>query len=228
MARLRRHAEEVGERREAHPAGSLTEQAPCEPHRVHDGRRDPPTGEPLDLDVEKREVEPRVVRDDRRVAREGEQPPYRELRPRSAAERLGPDPRQRGDGSGKGDAGVDQGLERVGELERADPLRADLADPRRSRREPGRLEIDDDEVRVLEQEVRARRRGQPDRGATPRESRVARDDVVEERPREGRRGAREREEGARRLVGGHRPAPRLDELDEPVGGVEGQLHAVGW
>ena len=40
------------------------------------------------------------------------------------------------------------------------------------------------------------------------------------------RRAREREEDARRLVRGHRPAPGLDQLDEPVGGVERELHAA--
>ena len=114
------------------------------------------------------------------------------------------------------------------ELEATDALRADLADPRRARREPGRLEVDDDEVRVLEEDVRPGRRSQADRPSPPREPRVTRDDVVEERPRERGRSAGEREEDARRLVRGHRPAPGLDELDEAVGSVERELHAAGW
>ena len=66
--------------------------------------------------------------------------------------------------------------------------------------------------------------GEPDRGAAPREPRVARDDVVEQRAGDRRRGRREREERAGRLAGRHRPASRLDELDEAVGAVEGELH----
>ena len=66
----------------------------------------------------------------------------------------------------------------------------------------------------------------PTDGAAPGEARVARDDVLQQRAGEGGRGAREGEEAARRLVGRNRPAPRLDELDEAVGGVEGELHAL--
>ncbi len=65
---------------------------------------------------------------------------------------------QRGDGGWQGDARVDERLECVLELERANALGADLADPRRAGREARRLEVDDDEVRVLEEDVRARRR----------------------------------------------------------------------
>ena len=81
---------------------------------------------------------------------------------------------------------------------------------------------------VLEEDVRAGRRGEPDRGAAPRETRVARDDVVEERPGERRRRAREGEERPRRLLGGDGPAAGLDELHEPVRRVERQLHEWGW
>ena len=139
-------------------------------------------------------------------------------------ERLGADPGDRRDGGGKRDPWVDERLERVLELERPDALRSDLADPRRARRETRRLEVDDDEMRVLESDVRARRRREPDRCAAPGEPRVAGDDVVEQRPGERRRRAREGEQRPRRLVGRHRPPPGLDELDEPVGGIERELH----
>ena len=118
-----------------------------------------------------------------------------------------------------------QGVRSVLELERPDALRSDLADPRRARRETRGLEVDDDEMRVLERDVRARRRREPDRCAAPGEPRVAGDDVVEQRPGKRRRRARESEQRPRRLVGRHRPAPGLDELDEPVGGIERELHA---
>ena len=77
---------------------------------------------------------------------------------------------------------------------------------------------------ALERGRRARRIGEPDRGAAPREPGVARDDVVEQRPRDRRRRRGEREERAGGLARRDRAAARLDELDEPVGGVEGELH----
>ena len=52
------------------PAG---EQAPGEPDRVDDRRGHPPAGEALDGAVEEAHVEPRVVRDEHRVAGEREE-----------------------------------------------------------------------------------------------------------------------------------------------------------
>ena len=125
--------------------------------------------------------------------------------PRSASARI---PVSDVTAGGQRDARVDEGLECVPELERADALGADLADARRPRREPGRLEVDDDEVRVLEKDVGARGRREADRGAAPGEPRVADDHVVEERARERGRGAREREEDR---------APRPRPAPAPVG-----------
>ena len=124
------------------------------------------------------------------------------------------------DRCGERHAGVHERLERVVELEAADALRTDLADARRSRREPRRLEVDDDEMRVLEEDVAAGRIREPDGRTAPREPGVTLDDVVEERPGERRRRVREREQRARGLVDGDGAAPRLDELDQAVGGVE--------
>ena len=173
----------------------------------------------------KREVEARVVRDEGGVAGEREQPAHREL---GAAARRGARPGRMPvsevTAGGSGTRGSTSVSNASSSSSAADALRADLADPRRARREPGRLEVDDDEVRVLEQDVRSRRRRETDGGAAPGEPRVAGDDVVEQRARERRRRAREREEHARRLLGRHGPAPGLDELDEPVGGIERELH----
>ena len=80
MARLGRDAEEVRERREPDPPRPLAEQPSGEPDRVDDGRRDLPPGEPGDLDVEEGEIETRVVRDERCVPGERDEPPHRELR----------------------------------------------------------------------------------------------------------------------------------------------------
>ena len=217
-------AEEVREGCEPDLPRALPEQAPREPDGVDDRRGDATPREELDLPVEEGEVEAGVVRDDRRVAGEREQAADGELGAWRSRERLGADPGDGRDGGGKRDPWVDERLERVLELESPNALRPDLADPRGARRETRRLEIDDDEMRVLESDVRARRRREPDRCAAPGKPRVAGDDVVEQRPGERRRRAREGEQRPRRLVGRHRPPPRLDELDEPVGGIERELH----
>ena len=62
---------------------------------------------------------------------------------------------------------------------------------------------------------------------SPRQARrVTADDVVEKVAREPGWYGRERKERARRLLRRHRRAPLLDQLDEPVGRVERELHPV--
>ncbi len=96
VARLGGHAEEVRERGEPDAAEPVAEEPPREPHRVDDRRRDPAARQVLDLPVEEGEVEPRVVGDDRRIAREGEESPDREPRRRGSADGRRPDARQPG------------------------------------------------------------------------------------------------------------------------------------
>ena len=63
--------------------------------------------------------------------------------------------------------------------------------------------------------------------ARPAQPRIARDRLVEQRPREpDGNGAPELQHGPCGLIGGNRAAAVLDELDEPVGGIEAELHAV--
>ena len=66
--------------------------------------------------------------------------------------------------------------------------------------------------------------GEGDRRTAPGEPRVSFDDVVEKLAREADGNVPEREERPRGVLERHRPAPRLDELDEPVSRVEGELH----
>jgi hypothetical protein len=127
---------------------------------------------------------------------------------------------------GPSGAGVRELLEAFLELERPDADGADLADAGLARRQPGRLEVDDDEGRVLEQLVDPRRRRQSDEVAAPAEPRVVADGLLQEAAREADRQLRQREQMARRLLRGHGPAPLLDELDETVGGIQAQLHAA--
>ena len=148
----------------------------------------------------------------------------REIRPRSPPHIVPADPGERRDGQRQRDARVDERLERRTDLERLDPLGADLDDARAGGREPGRLEIEDDERGRLERSRCPGRIGEPDRRAAPREPRVARDHVVEQRARDRRRRRGEGEERPRGLAGRNRAASRLDELHEPVGGIERELH----
>ena len=165
------------------------------------------------------EIETRVVRDEYRVAREAHEPLHRLRCARRPAQLPVGEPGDRGDRRAERRAGIDERLELVDDLEADDLDRSDLADLRRAGAQAGRLEIDDDVRRVLEQEVDAERPGQRDRVAVPREPRVGLDDLGEKRARERDRRLAEREEPARRLLGDDRPAPLLDELHEPVGGV---------
>ena len=91
-------------------------------------------------------------------------------------------------------------------------------------REAGRLEVDDDVRRRLERDPRTRRLGEPDARTAPGESGVADDDIVEQRAGEPGRNVAERVEGTRGVLGRNRPVAGLDELDQPVGGVERELH----
>ena len=227
VARLGRDAEEVRERREPDATRPLAEEPSGEPDGVHDGSGDAPARQVRHLAVEEREVEPRVVRDERGVSGERDEAAGRHgRRAERHGARAGWMPVSDATAGRQRDARVDERLERVVELERANALRADLADPRGAGREPGRLEVDDDEVRVLEEDVRAGRVGEPDRCAAPGETGVTGDDVVEQRARERRGRAREREEHPGRLLRRHGAAAELDQLDQPVGGVERQLHRL--
>src|SRR5207244_2340953 len=128
---------------------------------------------------------------------------------------------QDADRAGERDAGRDERLERVDELEPLDPHGADLADARRGGGEAGRLEVEDDELRLLERRIDGRRR-ERDGAAVPPEPRVATDELVDQRPREALRRVSQGEEPSRRL-GRRQRAVLLDELDETVDRVEREL-----
>ena len=173
---------------EPEAARPAAEEPPCEPDRVDDRGCHAPPRQPLDGPVEKAEVEPSVVGDEHRIAGEREEAADGELRARGAAEMLLSDPGQCRDRRRQRDPRVDERLEDRTDLQRLDPLRADLDDPGAGGREPGRLEVEDDERGSLEQRRsrRAGRRARPRRRAT----RAAR------RPRSRRRAARGRSPSA--------------------------------
>ena len=86
------------------------------------------------------------------------------------------------------------------DLERPHPHRTDLADAAVLRGQPGRLQVEDDELRVLQRHVRVRIVREPDPRPDEGEPRVAVDDVVEERAGERDRGPLEREQHASGLL----------------------------
>ena len=158
----------------------------------------------------KREVEAGVVGHEDAALREGEKAAHRELGPWRTAQRRGLDAGERGDGRGQRHAGVDERLERLAQLEALDALCADLADPRRARAQPGGLEVEDDERRLVELQAALPGVREPDEvAAAPGEAGVTGDDVVEQRPRDRRGGGGEREQRPRGLVGRQRPSPGL-------------------
>ncbi len=114
---------------------------------------------------------------------------------------------------------IDERLEFTDDLE-ADHLDcADLADLGRAGPQAGRLEVNDDVGCVLEQQAGSERACKPDCVAVPGEASIGFDHLGQEGARQRDRRLAEREEPARRLLGDDRPAPLLDELHEPVGGV---------
>ena len=221
---LHRCAEEVGELAETRAGHPSCQQPPGKRHRVDDGRCEPRACQALGLAIQEGEIEARVVRDEHRIAGEGEEVAHRGGRRRRAAQLPIREPGERRDRSGERNVWVDEGLEQVDDLETGDLGRADLADVRCARPQAGRLEVDDDVCRVFEQEVGAERAREPNGVAAPGEARVGLDNVSEERSRECDGCLPQCEQPARRLVGDDRSAPFLDELDEAVGGVQSELH----
>ena len=201
------------------PATRPGEEPAREPHRVDDRRADARAREPLGLAVEEREVEARVVRDEDCVAREGEEAPHRLGRAGRSAQLLVPEAGHGARPGGDRKPRIDERLELGLHLEAAQANRADLADPGLARPQPGRLEVDHDVRRVLEQERRARRLGERDGVAVPREPRVGLDDLRQQRARERDGRLPQGEEPPRRVLREHRPALLLDELHQPVGRV---------
>ena len=220
VARLSRRAEEVRELGEARARHASREQPTGERNRVHYRSCDPRPGQPLGLPVEERQVEPRVVRDEHRVAAgELQKPAHRESRRRSGPQLPVPEPGQRRRRGGHGHPRIDERLELLGELEPADAHRTDLADLGGAWPEPCRLEINDDVRRVLQRHAVAWWPREGDRVAVPRQPRVGFDHLREQRARERDGRLPQREQTPRRLVRDDGAAALLDKLHETVGGI---------
>ena len=165
MARLHRGAEEVGELREAGAGDAAGQQATGERDRVDDRGGEARARQPLGLAIEERERE---------------EAPHRGRGRRRAAQLPVGEPGERRDRRSERHARVDERLELVDQLEALHQHGADLADLRRPGPEAGRLEIDDDVARLLEEQVGAERPREPDRVAVPREPRIGLDHLGEQ------------------------------------------------
>ena len=224
MAGPSRHPEEMGKLCEREALASPVEKAPGEPDGVDHRCSTASTGETLDGTVEERDVEAGIVGDQRGVAGEGQEATHRRLGARRPPQVLLPDPGQRRHERRQERPWVDERLERLHEFEGPDAHGADLTDPAAGRRESGRLEVENDELGVFERGVEVRRAGEAYPSPEPLEARIVGDDVGEQGACEFCGRPLEREERARRFFGRDRTVPRLHELDEPVRGVERELH----
>ena len=219
VARLHRRPKEVGELPEARAGHAPREQPSCERDRVDDRRCEARSRQALRLAIQEGEVEARVVCDEHRVAREDEEVAHRGgRRGRAPKQPVGQSGHRRDHGRER-HVRIDERLEFVDDLEADDLDCADLADLGRAGPQSGRLEVDDDVGRVLEQEIGAERTREPDRVAVPRESRVGLDHLGKEamRPSDGRLArAKSRGTPRRRTTS---PCRFSTSLHESVGGV---------
>ena len=214
----------MGEAGEAEVPRPALEEPAGQPDGVDDGSGDPAPGQARHGVVEKCHVEAGVVRDEHGVAREREEAPHGHVLARRAADIARPDARQRRDRGRQRLPGVDERLEasvQASASTRCAPI-STIREPRGERPVVSRSKTTN--VADSRATSRARCVGEPDGGAAPLEPGVARDDLVEQRARNRRRGGGEREELASGVGRADRAAPRLDELDEAVGGVERELH----
>jgi hypothetical protein len=225
VARLPRRPEEVRELLEREALAAPVEEPSGEPHGVDDRRRYALPGELLDRAVEESDVEPSVVRNERCVAGESEKAKDGEFCAWRAAELPSRDPRQSRDRRREDDARVDERLERLVDRQCANADCPDLAHAIATRREPGRLEIEDDELGVLDRRLAASVAGKADPRSEPGQSRITVDDVGQQAARERRRRTLESEEDARRVLRSDRAPPCVHQLDQPVCGIERELHA---
>ena len=143
--------------------------------------------------LEEAPVEARVVRDQQVVAGEREEAsengPNRGRAPQLRVAQA----RQARDLLGQRDAGVDERLELVDELEPRHAHGADLANSALRRRKAGRLQVEDDEGCVLEQGV-VGACSEGDRRPRARDAAVPRRDLFQQREREPLGDRRRREQ----------------------------------
>ena len=176
-----------------------------------------------ELPFEETLVETRVVGDQEIVAREVEEAAENGGDRGRVPKLLLAQPRQPRDRLGERDPRIDERLVRVDQLQRPHADCAELADLVACCGQPGRLEVEDDELGVLQQRI-GPAFGQRDRGAVADEPAVAGCRIAEQRAGEAVRDRRGGKERASRLNGRER-ATLLERVHEPVERVERELHS---
>ena len=218
-------AEEVRQRRQPDALLPSLEEPPREPDRVDDRRRHPPAGQPFDLAVEEPHVEAGVVGDEHGVAGELEEAADGELDGRRTRNSPGSIPVSAAIGAGSGR----RGLTSVSKRSSSSSPRTRTAPISQIADDPGdRPVVSRSKTTYVAASSASSAPGgvrEPDARAAPGEACVAIDDVGEQRACEPGGDVPQRIQRLRGLLGRHRPVPGLDELHEPVGRVERELHA---
>ena len=222
MARRGRHTEEVGQRGEPDPPSAALEQAARQGGGAERRLRQASAVERDQVLLEEALVEARVVRDEQRVAGEGEELPHDGRGRGRRTQLLLPQAGEPSDRLGQCHARIDERLERLDGLEAPHADSAELADPVASGREAGRLQVEDDELRLFEQGV-GLLPGQRDAAAETGDPAVPSSQLPEQRVGEPFGDRRGREERPGRLDRGQR-APFLERVDQAVERVERKLH----
>ena len=153
VAGTSRDAEEVGERGEADAAHASLEQAPGERGGAERRLGKPPAVQPLQLPLQEPLVEAGVVGGERGVAGEGDEAFDDARHGWCSAQLVLAQSGQTRYRLRESNARVDERLERIDQLERPYARCSDLADPVPSAREPGRLQVEDDELGLLQQRI---------------------------------------------------------------------------
>ena len=219
VTRLGRNAEEVSERSQADAAEPALEQAARERGRAERRLGKAPT---VQLLLEEALIEPGVVRHEQVIAGEGEEAPDDAADGGCSTQLLLAQAGEAGYVLGEGDPRIDERLEGADRLERANADGSELADLVPGGREPGRLQVEDDELGLLEQRVRAFPR-QGDGCAGADDSVVAGADLFQEgagKPLGDRRGREEQPCG----LDGRQDPLLFERVHQPVESVERKLH----
>jgi hypothetical protein len=153
VARRGRNAEEVGERGKADSTYAALEQATGERGGAERGLRQASTVQQDQLPLEEALVETGVVRNEERIAGKAEEAAKNAGDGSRALQLLFAQSCKAGYRLWERHPRIHERLKGVDELERPDPNRPELADLASRSREPGRLEVKDDELGLLEQRV---------------------------------------------------------------------------
>ena len=215
-------AEEVRQRGEANAANTALEQATGQRCGAERRFGQAASVDEEQLPLEEALVEARVVRDEQVVAGEVEEAAQDGRDRGRVPQLLLAQAGEAGDRLGQWRPWVDERLERVDQLQRPHAHRPQLADQAARGREPGGLEVEDDELGVLQQRVRPAL-GERDGGAVAHEPAVAGGGLEEQRTGETGRDRGRREQAPRGLDGRQR-ATLLERVHQPVERVERKLH----